>query len=150
MELSSKERERIVEIAYYEIYANLRRVVPSDKLFVFLENFCRVFDVDYTNVRIATVRYMNRLKPSKYEKSMFAVVTGLPLKDLGLDYRTIRAHKNYFETNEFQLYPVISNPYILEDLRKFVQSFFKLFVNQATYLYNYSTEGGFDEKESKH
>lgn len=145
MELKAKERERIVEIAYYEIYANLREVVPSDKLFVYLENFCRVFEVDYTNVRIATVRYMHRLKPNKYEKSMFAVVTGLPLKDLGLDYRTIRAHKAYFETSEFKLYPVISNVYILEDLRKFVQSYFKLFVNRAGYLYNYYVEGGFDE-----
>lgn len=148
MELKLTEKQRIVEIAYYEIYQHLRRAVPSDKLFVFLENFCRVFEVDYTNVRIATVRYMHRIKPTKYEKSMFAVVTGLPLKDLGLDYRTIRNHKKYFETNEFELYPNITNQYILDDLRKFVQSFFKLFVPEAIYLYNYYVEGGFDEKET--
>ena len=146
MELKQTEKERIVEIAYYEIYQHLRRTVPSDKLFVYLENFCRVFEVDYTNIRIATVRYMHRLRPNKYEQSMFAVVTGLPLKDLGLDYRTIRTHKKYFETNEFELYPNITNKYVLEDLRKFVRSYFNLFVNQATYLYNYYSEGGFNEE----
>lgn len=145
MELTKAEKERIVEIAYYEIYTHLRRAVPSDKLFVYLENFCRVFEVDYTNIRIATTRYMHRLRPNKYEKSMFAIITGTKLKDLGLDYRTIRTHKKYFETNEFQLYPNITNPYVLEDLRKFVRSYFNLFVNQATYLYNYYVEGGFNE-----
>ena len=144
--LSAKEKERIVEIAYYEIYSHMRRVVPSDKIFVYLENFCRVFGVDYTNIRIATTRYLHRLKPNKYEKSMFAIVTGLPLKNLGLDYRTIRAHKEYFTTNEFQWYPVINNQFILEDLRHFVQKYFNLFVNQAQYLYNYYEGGGFNEE----
>jgi len=146
MELTATEKERIVEIAYYEIYQHLRRKVPSDKLFVYLENFCRVFEVDYTNVRLATVRYMHRLQPNKYEKSMFAIVTGLKLKDMGLDYRTIRSHKEYFMTHEFQLYPNITNKYMLEDLRKFVRSYFNLFVNDALYLYNYYEGGGFNEE----
>jgi hypothetical protein len=146
MELTATERERIVEIAYYEIYQHLRRKVPSDKLFVYLENFCRVFEVDYTNVRLATVRYMHRLAPTKYEKSMFAIVTGLKLKDMGLDYRTIRSHKEYFTTHEFELYPNITNKYMLEDLRKFVRSYFNLFVNDALYLYNYYEGGGFNEE----
>jgi len=141
--LTKHEKNRITEIAFYQIYYHLRTVVPSDKFFVYIENFCRVFSVDYTSIMLASNTFIAKLKPSKYELTMFVAITGVKLNTLGLDYRTIRAHRKKFKTNKLQLYPKIPHMLLLEDLRKFVDCYFRLFLEEANYIHEYAKEGGF-------
>ena len=145
MALTYNQAERVVEIGFHEIYEHMKRSIPRDKLFVFVEAFCRSFSVDYTSVSIAISQFHHKIKPSKEEKAMFGVLTGVPLKTLGLDYRTIRSYKRRFESNDIDFYPRIMNRFLRDDLRKFTKAYTQLFPSNALYLHEFSVRGGFDE-----
>ena len=145
MALTHNQSERIVEIAFYEIYTQMRNTIPSDKLFLFVEAFSRSFNIDYTSVSIAITQFYHKLKPSKQEKALFGVITGVPLKTLGLDYRTIRTYKKRFANNSIEFYPRLMNRFLRDDLRKFIKGYLKLFPNDSQYLHTFNVEGGFNE-----
>jgi hypothetical protein len=149
MNLNENAEKRLVEILYYEVYQQIRRTVPNEKFYLYLESFCRAFDIDYTSISIVNNQFVQKLEPDKLEKTMVALITGVKLKDLGLDYRTIRAHKKKFDNREFQLYPRIINRYILNDLRLFVRRYLSLYLDEAQYLHQYFMEGGLDNDFSR-
>lgn len=145
MALTYNQSERIVEIAFYEIYTQMRSVIPSDKIFLFLEAFSRSFSIDYTSLSIAITQFYTKLKPTKQEKVLFGMLTGVPLKTLGMDYRTIRSYKKRFETHDIDFYPRLMNRFLRDDLRKFIKGYLALFPNNSQYLHQFNVGGGFDE-----
>ncbi len=144
MNLNEKQEQRIVEIAYYYIHKQIQDKVPNEKFHLFIESFCRTFNIDYTSISIANIQFVHKLGPDNIEKTLFAIVTGARLKDLGLDYRTIRAHKKKVQEGQYQLYPRIMNRYMLNDLRNFIRAYLSLYLEEATYLHIFYIEGGFD------
>lgn len=143
--MTYNQSERIVEIAFYEIFTQMRNTIPSDKLYLFVEVFSRSFGIDYTSLSIAITQFYKKLKPTRQEKVLFAIITGVKLKSLGLDYRTIRSHKEKFENKSVDLYPRLMNRFLRDDLRKFIKAYLQLLPKSAEYLYKYSIGGGFDE-----
>jgi hypothetical protein len=145
MALTYNQSERIVEIAFYEIYSHMRQSIPSDKLFLFIEAFSRAFGVDYTSVSIAITQFHRKLKPTKQEKVLFGMITGVTLKTLGMDYRTIRSYKKRFENNQIEFFPRLMNRFLRDDLRKFIKGYLALFPSESQYLHQFNVEGGFNE-----
>lgn len=145
MALTYNQSERVVEIAFYEVYNHLKASVPREKLFLFTEAFCRSFGIDYTSVSIAITQFHLKIRPTKQEKVLFAVLAGAQLNTLGLDYRTIRSYKKRLATSDVDFYPRIMNRFLRDDLRKFVKSYLALFPIEASYLHQYAIEGGFNE-----
>lgn len=145
MGLTYNQSERIVEIAFYEIYLHMKASVPREKLFLFTEAFCRSFEIDYTSISIAITQFHTKLKPSKQEKVLFGVITGVTLKTLGLDYRTIRSYKKRLASGSIEMYPRIMNRFLRDDLRNFIKAYLTLFPMEAQYLHQFNLEGGFNE-----
>ncbi len=121
---------------------HIRDRVPPNSYFLFVESFCRVFDIDYTQISTVNNMFLRRLKPSKYEITMHAVLTQSRLADLGRDYRTIRSHRKKYEDGEFELYPRISNFYIIEEMRIFINRYVSLFDTDANYMFDFIKNGG--------
>lgn len=138
-------KQRISEIAFYEIYTHLKRSVPNEKLFLFIESLSRIFSVDYTSLTIAITQFVNKIKPTKKEKVILAMVSGVQLNTLGVDYRTIRNYRKQLEDGSFSLQPRIINRFLVDELRKFVVAYLNLFVKDAEYLHQYKKLGGFNE-----
>lgn len=138
-------KQRISEIAFYEIYTHLKRSVPNEKLFLFIESLSRIFSVDYTSLTIAITQFVNKIKPTKKEKVILAMVSGVQLNTLGVDYRTIRSYRKQLEDGSFSLQPRIINRFLVDELRKFVVAYLNLFVKDAEYLHQYKKLGGFNE-----
>jgi len=136
------EYERLIEITYYYLMKHIRERVPDNSYFLFVESFCRVFDIDYTQISTVNSMFLRRLKPSKYEITMHAVLTKSRLSDLGRDYRTIRSHRKKYENGEFELYPRISNFYIIEEMRMFINKYISLFDTDANYMFDFIKNGG--------
>lgn len=134
----------MVEVMYFHIYHQIKEKVPNERFYLFLESFCRVFDIDYTSISIANTQFIGKLKPDKIEKTIYAITVGSKLKDLGLDYRTIRSHKKKVESGQHELFPRIMNRYVIDDLRKFVRSFLSLFPEDAPFMHAFYQEGGLD------
>jgi hypothetical protein len=149
MTLPDQAERRMVEIMYFHIYHQLKAKVPNEKFHLFFESFCRVFDLDYTSISIVNNQFVDKLQPEKIEKTIYAIITGAKLKDLKLDYRTIRAHKKKVESGEHQLFPRIMNRFILDDVRKFVRRFLGLFPEDAPFMHTYYLEGGLDNDFSR-
>ena len=145
MALTYNQSERIVEIAFYEIYSHMRQSIPSDKLFLFIEAFSRSFGIDYTSVSIAITQFYHKLKPTKQEKVLFGMITGVPLRTLGMDYRTIRSYKKRLASGNIEMYPRIMNRFLRDELRKFIKAYLRLFPMEAQYLHQFNLEGGFNE-----
>lgn len=145
MALTYNQSERIVEIAFYEIYSHMRKSIPSDKLFLFVEAFSRSFGIDYTSVSIAITQFYHKLKPTKQEKVLFGMLTGVPLKTLGMDYRTIRSYKKRFQSSQIDFFPRLMNRFLRDDLRKFIKGYLALFPSESQYLHQFNLEGGLDE-----
>ena len=145
MELTYNQSERIVELAFHQVYYTLKENIPSEKFYLFLEALTRVFEIDYTSISIAAAQFVSKIGPTKQEKVLFAIITGAKLKDLGLDYRTIRSHKQKLGTGKYDLYPRIMNRFLRDDLRKFVKAYLNLFPASAIYLHQFNLGGGFDE-----
>jgi len=143
--LTYNQSERIIEIAFYEIYSHMKASVPREKLFLFTEAFCRSFEIDYTSVSIAITQFHRKLKPTKQEKVLFGVITGVTLKTLGLDYRTIRSYKKRLASGDIEMYPRVMNRFLRDDLRKFIKAYLALFPMEAQYLHQFNIEGGFNE-----
>jgi hypothetical protein len=146
--MTYKQSERIVEIAFYEVYTHMRNTIPSDKIFLFVEAFSRSFDIDYTSISIAITQFYTKLKPTRQEKAIFGIITGVKLKTLGLDYRTIRSYREKFNNDQIEFFPRLMNRFLRDDLRKFVEAYYKLFPRHAEYLHTYSLEGGFNNETS--
>jgi len=144
MKLSEEQHKRIVEIAYFYIYEQMKDTVPNEKFYIFLESFCRSFGIDYTSISIVNTQFVNKLAPDGLELTIYAIVTGAKLKDLGLDYRTIRAHKKKVQTGKHQLYPRVMNRYLIDDMRKFVRAYLSLYLDSASHLHQLYLEGGFN------
>lgn len=142
-ELTQAQSDRLVEIAYYEIYKQSKFKIPNEKFFMFLENFCRTFSIDYTSVVITNTQFLKKIAPTKQELVLFGIITGTKLKTLGMDYRTIREYKKRIHQGRAALVPRILNRFIRDDLRKFVVSFFNLFPDNSEYLYHFAKDGGF-------
>ena len=138
-------KQRISEIAFYEIYTHLKRSVPNEKLFLFIESLSRIFSVDYTSLTIAITQFVNKIKPTKKEKVILAMESGVQLNTLGVDYRTIRSYRKQLEDGSFSLQPRIINRFLVDELRKFVVAYLNLFVKDAEYLHQYKKLGGFNE-----
>lgn len=138
-------KQRISEIAFYEIYTHLKRSVPNEKLFLFIESLSRIFSVDYTSLSIAITQFINKIKPTKKEKVILAMLSGVQLNTLGVDYRTIRSYRSQLDSGSLVLQPRIINRFLVDELRKFVIAYLNLFVKNAEYLHQYKTLGGFDE-----
>jgi len=138
-------KQRISEIAFYEIYTHLKRSVPNEKLFLFIESLSRIFSVDYTSLTIAITQFVNKIKPTKKEKVILAMLSGVQLNTLGVDYRTIRSYRSQLDSGSLVLQPRIINRFLVDELRKFVIAYLNLFVKNAEYLHQYKTLGGFDE-----
>jgi hypothetical protein len=120
--MTYKQSERIVEIAFYEVYTHMRNTIPSDKIFLFVEAFSRSFDIDYTSISIAITQFYTKLKPTRQEKAIFGIITGVKLKTLGLDYRTIRSYREKFNNDQIEFFPRLMNRFLRDDLRKFVEA----------------------------
>lgn len=144
MQLTQDQEKRIVEIAYFYVNEQIRDTVPNEKFYIFVESFCRTFNIDYTSISIVNTQFASKLAPDNIEKTLYAIVTGAKLKDLGLDYRTIRAHKKKVETGKHELYPRIMNRYLHDDMRKFIRGYLGLYLEDANYLHTFYKEGGFD------
>jgi hypothetical protein len=86
--------------------------------------------------------FIRRLKPSKYEITIHAILTNSRLSDLGRDYRTIRSHRKKYEKGEFELYPRISNFYMIEEMRIFINRYISLFDTEQNYMFDFIREGG--------
>lgn len=142
MNIKRKEYERIIEITYSDLLQHIRSVVPSESFFLFIEYFCRVFGLDYTQIGIANNMFLSRLRPSKYERTVHAVYAGARLKDLGLDYRTIRSHRKLYAEGRFELYPRINNIFMLEEMRQFIIRYASLYIDNTTYIFDFIKEGG--------
>jgi uncharacterized protein (DUF608 family) len=138
-------KQRISEIAFYEIYTHLKRSVPNEKLFLFIESLSRIFSVDYTSLTIAITQFVNKIKPTKKEKVILAMLSGVQLNTLGVDYRTIRSYRSQLDSGSLVMQPRIINRFLVDELRKFVIAYLNLFVKNAEYLHQYKTLGGFDE-----
>ena len=143
--MTERQKQRLSEIAFYEIYFHLKDSVPNERLFLFIESLSRIFSVDYTSLTIAITQFIKKIKPTKEEKVILAVLSGVKLKTLGLDYRTIRSYKKRLETGDISLYPRIINRFLVDELRKFVVAYLNLFPENAIYLHEYKILGGFDE-----
>ncbi len=130
-------KQRISEIAFYEIYTHLKRSVPNEKLVPFIESLSRIFSVDYTSLTIAITQFVNKIKPTKKEKVILAMQSGVQLNTLGVDYRTIRSYRKQLEDGSFTLQPRIINRFLVDELRKFVVAYLNLFVKDAEYLHQY-------------
>jgi len=139
----------MIEVMYFHIYHQLKDSVPNEKFHLYMESFCRVFDVDYTSISIVNSQFVSKLVPDKIEKTIYAIMTGAKLKDLGLDYRTIRAHKKKVEEGSHELFPRILNRYLLDDLRKFVKKFLSLFPEDAPFMHQFYQEGGLENDFSR-
>lgn len=149
MFLPEKAEQRMVEVMYFYVYHQIKAKVPNEKFYLYLESFCRVFDIDYTSISIANTQFVDKLKPDKIEKTIFGIMVGAKLKDLGLDYRTIRSHKRKVESGKHELFPRIMNRYVIDDLRKFVRSFLSLFPEDAPFMHAFYLEGGLDNDFSR-
>lgn len=144
MDIDSNKYERIIEITFYEVVSQIRTAVPTETYFLFLESFCRTFDIDYTEINAAINFFFYKIRPTKRQRTMFAVFTGTKLTRLGYDYRTIRKYRREYERGEFEFYPLINNPFMLEDMRRFVISYLKLFPIRANFMFDFVREGGLD------
>lgn len=143
MDLNKRsEYERLIEITYYYLLQHIRSKVPSNSFFLFIESFCRVFDIDYTQISTVNSMFLKRLKPSKYEVTLHAVLTNSRLSDLGRDYRTIRSHRKKYEKGEFELYPRISNFYMIEEMRVFINRYISLYDAESSYMFDFIKDGG--------
>lgn len=145
--LRPDEIERFYEIGYYLVMTHLKEAIANEKFQLFIENFCRVFDIDYTSISIANSRFLARLKPDNFERSNFAGYFGLELKALGLDYRTIRKHRRDFEKGKGHIYPRTLDKFMRQDMRDFVKYFLRLFPSDAFYLLEFFEKGGFDDPQ---
>jgi hypothetical protein len=134
----------MVEIFYYHVYHQIKSSVPNEKFHLFIESFCRTFDIDYTSISIVNTQFIDKLAPQKIELTIYAIITKVKLKDLGLDYRTIRSHKKKVETGQQELYPRIMNRYLIDDLRVFVRRYLSLFADDAVFMHSFFQEGGLD------
>jgi len=146
-ELKPDEIERFYEIGYYIVMTHLRQTIANEKLQLFIENFCRVFNIDYTSISIANANFLYKLKPTNYERSNFAAYFGLQLSTLNLDYRTIRSHRKLFQKGEGHIYPRTIDKYMRQDMREFVRQFIRLYPSDALYLLEFFEKGGFNDPE---
>ena len=137
---------RLIEISFYELSEHMRQVIPNEGLYVFLEAFCRSLNIEYTSVITAYDYFYNVLKPTKGEKCIFAIKADIRLKDIGIDYRTIRKYREKYEAGTLQLYPNISHHFIHEALRQFIVYFGKMFNPEYGYAYIFAMKGGFDRE----
>ena len=145
-EFNRKEYERIIEITYYDLMQHIRSAVPNENFFMFVEFFCRVFNLDYTQIITANNLFLKRLRPSKYERTLHAVYANATLNTLGLDYRTIRAHRKRYADGEFELYPRINNFFMIEEMRKFVLNYASLYMDNTSYIFSFIKDGGLDHE----
>jgi hypothetical protein len=149
MKLPEKAEQRMVEVMYFHLYHQIKDSVPNEKFYLFVENFCRVFDIDYTSISIVNTQFLPKLVPDKIEKTIYAIMVGAKLKDLGLDYRTIRSHKKKVESGKHELFPRILNRYLIDDMRNFVKRFLSLFPEDAPFMHAFYQEGGLDHDFSR-
>jgi hypothetical protein len=149
MKLPEKAEQRMVEVMYFHLYHQIKESVPNEKFYLFVENFCRVFDIDYTSISIVNTQFLPKLVPDKIEKTIYAIMVGAKLKDLGLDYRTIRSHKKKVESGKHELFPRILNRYLIDDMRNFVKRFLSLFPEDAPFMHAFYQEGGLDHDFSR-
>lgn len=123
---------------------HIKDAIPNERFELFIENFCRVFEIDYTSISIANSTYLSKLVPNNFERSVFAVYFGLTLKNLGLDYRTIRTHNKRFQEGEGKVFPRTLDKYMRQDMRKFVASFVRLYPEDGFYLLDFFEKGDVD------
>ena len=128
-------RQRLYEIAFYNIYTHMSKVVVDTYLEMYLQTLCRIFDVDYTSITILQNMYLRKMKPTKFEMSIFATLVQMPYKLIPVDYRTIRKHKEqYYAEGEPQLFPKVRNKMVLEDLEKFVKAYTTFYSGELEYI----------------
>ena len=144
MELTRKEYERGIEMMYWQVYQHLTKTIPSDKLFVYLDAFCRAFEIDYTSISLASTTFLTRIKPTIAEETIFVIKAEGTLSRLGYDYRTIRKDRKVMESGKMELYPRISNRFILEDMAKFIKSYLSLHPTTDNYWVEFYENGGLE------
>lgn len=135
--MSEFTRQRFSEIAFYNIYTHMRKVIVDTYFEMYVQTLCRVFDIDYTSITILQNMYLRKMKPSKYELAIFATLVNMPYKNIPVDYRTIRKYKKrYYDEGEPHLYPRVRNKMVLEDLVKFVKAYTGFYNNDLEYIRN--------------
>ena len=135
MELTSNTYERFYEIAFVKIFSNLSRDMPNDKLDYFLENFCKVYDIDYTSMSIIINMYLKKMVPSKMEVALFSKITDIPIVKLPLDYRTYRKYVKMWELGgKVELHPNIINAYLKPVIKTFVDKFIGLMYDDIAFI----------------
>lgn len=145
MTLTKPQMERLVELTFYEVIMNLKEAIPNEKFFLFLEAYCRVFGIDYTSISQAYLTLKSKIAPSKKELRIFQILTGKPVRSLGMDFRTITKYRKEIEQNKFDFFPRIMNRFINEDMKAFVIAYTKMFPAEFTHLHTYILEGNLGE-----
>ena len=133
--MSEFTRKRFIEIAFYNIYAHILKAVGDTYTEMYLQTFCKIYDIDYSSITILRNMYLRKMRPTKRELSIFATLVKMPYKLIPVDYRTIRAHKRqYYEEGEPNLYPVVRNEALRGDIKLFVERYLKFYPNELSYL----------------
>lgn len=136
-EITPNTYERLYEIAFYKVFANLTRDMPNEKLDYFLEHFCKVYEIDFTSISILKNMYLKKLAPTKSEVAIFNRITEVPIEQVPLDYRTYRKYvKEWVIGGKVELHPLIINAYMRPTIKLFVNSFLGLMYDDIWFIHN--------------
>jgi hypothetical protein len=136
IKINDNTKARVYEIAMADILEHLKNAVGSETNDYFLEHFCRMFKIDYTTISIIKNMYASKIKATKREKTIFAMLTGVPFLRLHIDYRTLRKYMREININGGALFPHIVNEFMKPSIKSFVDSYVKLMYDDLFYIKN--------------
>jgi hypothetical protein len=146
IELNDNTLARLYEIAMAEMLHNIKVAVGAENVDYFLEHFCRMFKIDFTTMSIIKNMYASKIRPTKREHALFAMVTDMPLKRLQIDYRTLRKYVREMEVNGLGLFPHVINDFMKPVIRVFVESYITLMYDNLFFVKQLTEMGKLHEK----
>jgi hypothetical protein len=126
---------RLYEIAFYKLLERIKNTTGNENFDYYLENFSRVFSIDYTSLGIIKNMYFTRMTPTKRELALYGVITHTPLNHLKIDYRTLRKYRGqWLVSGTPQLQPHIVNEFLRPVIKMFVDSYLTLMYDDLNYI----------------
>lgn len=136
---------RLYEIAFESIIANLNENVGNERVDYFLEHFCNLFTIDYTSISILKNMYLKKMRPNKREKVLYATATHTPFAKTRIDYRTIKKYRDEWELlGGAEMQPCVINEYLRPVIKLFVDKYLSLMFDN---LWNISYIKGIEMDE---
>jgi hypothetical protein len=119
------------EILFYHNIEHIKKIIPEERIPLFIELFTTLTELDYTNMMILYAQYLPKLKPSNLDIALMA-------RDLKVTVRRFPVNENYGyrlirENKEKVLSPNLYNESLIETMVSFNKKY--LHFTQGHYKY---------------